>query len=1519
MLATTLAGPALLGPPAHATSAPNIAASPADATLPEGLSLLVTEIAPDNAGYDNFEFVEITNTSQTDIDLVAAGVAIEYTFVDDSTRDADRDKVLAITDDTATVAAGDSALLWLQYTSSTVDSFAYTDEEFRAAVGAAPDVSVFHLTGQPGMANGGNRGIRLVDADGATVTWSFYPARATTPDASTHFGRPADQDGVRAHVYRDMAPFTAGTVEREQLEPPDPGEPTPTPTPTPTPGPGVPEPGPVPPADPNLEAPILQITEVAPDTTNVDGADAYEFIEVYNGSDAPISFGDFTINYLYITADRAITNSALWPAVPSDPVIQPGRTLVLWIKNGRNDSLTAADFNAHFGSRLTAGEDLVEIFVGGMANGGLRGIQVQTNTGHKINRADYLTNDQTVPDEPIHYRWDGGSDQTLVATGVATPGYAAPDQVPAGLVATPADTTTPTVSDLTGSTDAPDTDGLALDFEVTDDQQVRTVELTIENNVDEPATRLLRFDAPSRYGYTIPAVDLFGKRWVQYTLRATDGTNETVLGPVRVQLRDGEPAPVRLDLADGQYVAGTTRVTATTAADPTGLAIDIDGDPVTATVPSLEQSPVFTFEATNTDAFFRNGVRLGDEVLHIFDEGFYDRRETVATPIPIDSVVKGEPLTVGIYAGTKAWPQPDPNENNDDFAAFNVRLALPDGRVLRPTTCRSAGEGTEEIEVACPEPTTRIGFNDATHVYFLATFDIPDDAFDSIAFAWDTTAVTDGEHVVRATAGTDTVVRTVNVDNTPPNIELTGVGDGDLVRGAATVDATVTDDGAGVRETDLTATVDGAAVTLPYTVSALDLAPGAHDLVLTAHDAVGNTATRTVTFTTADEQPTVDLGEPADGAEVAAGAIDLSATVSSPESDSLTVRFREGDSFVPRDPEVVAAAGKTGTAISADRGDALVLDGAQLEAISSADGVTHEVASDTAFPYQLFTVAVPADAGEDARVRVAWEGTANTGAKVLMYVKNSADDTWEEVDRHIAAENGPFNLGALVPTAGHTTPTGDGPGEMTILVQHSEGFIGEVRSTRESTPTPYHPDATPRSAYDFTVAWESDTQYYNETDDYYPHQLAIHEFLLDQRDELNLQYLMHTGDVVNVSTEEYQWEKADAAYRLLDDAGLPYGVLAGNHDVGGHDEDYSHFSRWFGAARFGHNPWYGGDHLDNRGHYDLITAGGLDLLFLSMGWAPGDDQITWMNEVIARYPERKVVIELHEFMLTTGGLGPIPQRIMDEVVATNSNVFAVVSGHYHDAYTRVDDFDDDGDGTADRQVYSMLFDYQGLPEGGLGYLRLLHFDNVDEKIIVRTYSPSLDDFDSDDAALNNPPGMQEFEIPYAAGGLTPATKTLATDAFRVDVLTDRDIAVRSDVPSGSTVTVTWPDVDPGEHGWYVDVTGPYGGERISEIRTVAAVDAAAPAPVTPVIQGKAQVGGTVVVRPGRWEPATRLSFQWEVNGAPIPEATKRSFSITEDLIGQNLTVTVTGSGRGGVTVTTSDPVVVAPRPLRPHR
>ncbi|WP_051816582.1 metallophosphoesterase [Kitasatospora sp. NRRL B-11411] len=1366
--------------------------------VPAGAGLFVSEVHPDDGTPanvpDDFEFFEVTNTTGEAVDLAARQIGVGYS-TDAAPTDASFGSALkfAVSDGVAgnavtpgplaaVVPAHGSTVFWLDHSDGGVNTYARSEADFRAFYGNVPDdVAIVRVEGQAGIANGGQRALGLVDASVPSAlkvpSWSFVPARVpATPGASTHFTVPAG--GARAALFSN-GPATPGTVAPSQLVPGTDGNPEPTPAPspgtTPTAGPSAgpgptptPSPSPsasgVPPVDPALRAPLLQVTELAPDTANVNGSDGYEFVEVYNASQSPVRWNDFTLEYLYLDASRVVTSSALWPSVPADTVIGPGRTLVLWVRNGADQALTAADFNKHWGSNLTPGVDLVETFNGGMANGGPRGIRVSTDTGYEISRADYLNDDQTVADEPIQYRWESGTAQTMIGPGPATPGRTDPGQVPAGLVADPASDTAPVVTDLRGTGEAPVTDDLELTFAVTDDHQVRTVELTLDTDTTEPSTRRLRAGAPGRYSCTVPKVDLFGKGWIEYRVVARDGAHSTVLDTVRIDLRGGgAPEPVRLNVTDGQYVGGQVRLAGTTAGKPDGPGLRVDGEPVAPGVPALEQGAYFAFEATNTDAFFRNGVKLDDQVLNVFDEGYYERVVTVPTRVPVERIRKGEPLTLSIWAGTKGYPELSTADDNDDFSVRNLRLALPDGRVLRPvvvgvnaTNGATAYDPPVRTVLSAGEDTLiAMGDGAADYDYLEATFTLPDDAFTSLAHVWDTTAVPDGPHTVSATADGRTVTRTVQVDNTRPQLTPT-VEPGRRYRGGFTVDATAGDAGSGVKA--VSATLDGKPVALPYAASSLTLAPGAHTAVFTAVDAIGNTATSRVDFST--------------------------------------------------------------------------------------DGVEPAVSSRTALPYQLFTVPVPEGAGADAQVRLSWAGSANTGAKVLLYALNSATGKWEEVDRRLTtgAEGGraSFTLGGTVPVADHVKD-----GQVTVLVQHSEGFPGGDRSARDSAVTPYSAGATPRDAYDFTIGWQSDTQYYNENqgwaagsggpDTWYAHQLAINDFFLSQRDDLNLQYVIHTGDIVDDyrATDfrgdnhdpAYEWKNADAAYKPLNEAGLPYGVLAGNHDVGHAADDYSQFGTYFGADRYRDNPWYGGETGNNRGHYDLVSAGGVDFLMLSMGWDPGDEQIAWMNSVIRQYPERKVWIDLHEYLLTTGTLGPVPQRIHDEVVKPNSNVFAVSSGHYHDAYTRTDGFDDDGDGVADRTVHSMLFDYQGLEQGGLGFLRLLHFDNTGQKIVVRTYSPSLDTFDSPEPSLNDPAGQQEFEIPYAAVGLRPQDKVLGTDSFRAAVLTGKDIAVVKGVPSGARADVVWRGVQPGAHGWYVETTGPHGGMNASAVRTFTATGA----------------------------------------------------------------------------------------------
>lgn len=85
---------------------------------------------------------------------------------------------------------------------------------------------------------------------------------------------------------------------------------------------------------------------------------------------------------------------------------------------------------------------------------------------------------------------------------------------------------------------------------------------------------------------------------------------------------------------------------------------------------------------------------------------------------------------------------------------------------------------------------------------------------------------------------------------------------------------------------------------------------------------------------------------------------------------------------------------------------------------------------------------------------------------------------------------------------------------------------------------------------------------------------------------------------------------------------------------------------------------------------------------------------------------------------------------------------------------------------------------------------------------------------------------------------------------------------------------------------------------------------------TPVITGTYQVGSTLVVEPGAWEPAeVELSYRWLRDGQVIPWATGDSFSLQAVDEYRDITVEVTGNFGTSQVTKTSTPVTVEPGTL----
>ncbi|WP_245831959.1 lamin tail domain-containing protein [Oceanobacillus senegalensis] len=1128
------------------------------------------------------------------------------------------------------------------------------------------------------------------------------------------------------------------------------------------------------------EVPPLLVTEVMPDTSNIGGSDGYEFIEVYNNTGQPIDFSDYKLNYRY---DRDPSRDVVWPSVPEDVVIPAGETLVFWVINANNGEATVADFNAHYGTGLVENEEIVRIYTGGMANGGSRGLVVKTNMGNEISGSYYNdTNvDDAQPNKGIVFTFpkDGSIEAMKVSAGVedGTPGEVESYQVPEQPLQLEEDTIPPTVENRTEATEVDEQENIQIAANVEDDKEVVSVRLFYKttNQADYKDVVLQKDQESGQYQHTIYSPELIGNKKVEYYFTVSDGMNEVTSETFEIAVTsDFKNESLRLNVSEKEVLSGNVILKGTSREDATDdVSLKIDGEEITDTYASVERPAYFALEVNGLNTYFKNAVTMGDEILLMMDKDWLTEWKTFSVPINPDDLTVGE-NTITVRSGNKASPYDlESKENRDNYEIRNVRLVLSDGSIVRDPNFA--------------DPTRSMGMNDG-HPFEDFSFKITNEHAESQTHDWDTTQVADGEHVITVKDSDEEKQATILVDNTAPAVETT-VTDGEEYKGAFSIDAEATDETAGVEAVKVT--LDGEELEVPYETASSELEPGEHVLRVVATDAVGNEREEVVSFTVVAENPDQpELIAPEAGATVD-GNPKLQVRVTDPTEDEMDVTFYKGYHYDPSQTEHVQA---WENAADTEPPQTMVPEGEEafspedIANVSDIDGKYLTTDSDTQFPYHRFEVTIDEKVDEKDVVELVWQGNSLEGRKVSMYAWSHVEKDWKLVTYQIAGKED-FELSVEVEVSEFVQDS-----KVQVLVQD------EIPSSPEE--------------YDYTFVWMSDTQYYAES---YPHIFERQtQWIAENKDELKIEYVFHTGDLVDVSTEEYQWNHADEYMGTLDEHNIPYGVLAGNHDVGGIANDYTQYYQYFGEDRFEDKPYYGASYKNNRGHYDLISVGGNDYIMVYLGWDVTDEGIAWVNDVLEAHPDRKAILNFHEYLLATGTRHPLGEKLYNEIVVPNENVIAVLSGHYHEAQTYIDEIDDDGDGSPDRTVYQMLADYQAGPEGGQGYMRLLHFDQDNNRVIVNTFSPYMDDYNFYDTDAY--PEKDEFTIDL---DLTVQEKRIATDSFSVNVYTDNEIGKVADVPSGETAEVEWNGLEAGEnYAWYAVAADEYTGEATSDIWTI---------------------------------------------------------------------------------------------------
>lgn len=272
----------------------------------------------------------------------------------------------------------------------------------------------------------------------------------------------------------------------------------------------------------------------------------------------------------------------------------------------------------------------------------------------------------------------------------------------------------------------------------------------------------------------------------------------------------------------------------------------------------------------------------------------------------------------------------------------------------------------------------------------------------------------------------------------------------------------------------------------------------------------------------------------------------------------------------------------------------------------------------------------------------------------------------------------------------------------------------------------------------FTLAVLPDTQFYsryagsNFEPDYGTNPFAVQtEWLAEHAEALNIPFATHVGDVVDVVGQEDGWRVADEAMTTLEDAGVPYAVVPGNHDVRNSsnsvvDTDYDledePYLATFPAERSAADATFRGADPTGLNRFHIFEAEGQEYLVLSLSWRVSDATIDWANDVLDSNPGIPTIVLSHDIIGVqndgvTGVTSDNGERLWNGLIDQNDQIFLTLNGHFHGSthITR--------ENAAGSTVTQVLMDHQMAYEGGNGYLGLLEFDLTNDRINVNTVSP----------------------------------------------------------------------------------------------------------------------------------------------------------------------------------------------------
>ena len=259
----------------------------------------------------------------------------------------------------------------------------------------------------------------------------------------------------------------------------------------------------------------------------------------------------------------------------------------------------------------------------------------------------------------------------------------------------------------------------------------------------------------------------------------------------------------------------------------------------------------------------------------------------------------------------------------------------------------------------------------------------------------------------------------------------------------------------------------------------------------------------------------------------------------------------------------------------------------------------------------------------------------------------------------------------------------------------------------------------------FTIIVLPDTQHYSDNfPEIFENQT---QWIIENKESLNIVFVTHLGDLVDHPDSIREWNFANASMSKLDGE-IPYGVLPGNHDGAYFGGNLSNYNKYFSYERFKNQSWYGGAYQNiNTNNYQTFSAGKEEFLIFHLQMNPSDDVLFWAGSVIDEYPTRKVIVSTHDYVdgYDSNSRSKAGDKIWKKLVKPHADqVFLVLCGHWENEI-RITSLENG------YYVHQLLSDYQDREKGGNGWLRIIEFNPKTDEIMIKTYSPYLNKYETD--------------------------------------------------------------------------------------------------------------------------------------------------------------------------------------------